>query len=88
MSIQSTQNITRERAIERIREVSECCNNHNYTHLSGISFETDADIINFINNGPWYDLTHIDKFTDHMIEDILDDPFYRFSLFENYTIVG
>ena len=90
MSIQSTRTITREAAISRILEVNTLVDAQDYKGLEGITFEADHNICNFVvtrnfvnKEGVCADLS---KLTDSMVEEMIDLPFYRFSMFENYQI--
>jgi|WetSurMetagenome_2_1015567.scaffolds.fasta_scaffold212212_2 hypothetical protein len=86
MGIKSTQYITRENAVRRIRKVSNLIKEKDYKELESVSFDPDYDISYFVNTGEPLDTSHIEKWTDGMLEDQLDNPFYRFSMFDNYCI--
>lgn len=86
MGIKSTQDITRADAIERIRRVDSCILNQDYKELESISFDPDYDIAKFIDHSPKRTIHAIEKWTNTMIEDLLDEPFYRKSVFDNYII--
>jgi hypothetical protein len=88
MGIQSTQDITRKTAIERIKDVDKCIKEKDYRRLEAISSEHDHALIRkFIDNPPDCYNSIIDKYTNQMLEDIIDLPFYRFSLFDNYSVM-
>ena len=84
MSIKSTMTITREAAISRINEVRRLITNKDYKGLEEITFEQDHCIVTFINNAA--SISPIDKWTDKMLDDKMDEPFYRQSMFDNYHI--
>lgn len=94
MSIKSTQTITRERAIERIKEIYALGLNGYYKFLEERTFEQEHDVENFVNSflndgtecSQIIDVFNLDKWTNSMLEDKMDEPFYRFSMFDNYTI--
>lgn len=87
MGIQSTQEITRERAINRIMDVTLMVIAKDYRGLEATTTETDHSLSVFIDeeNVLRGSLTN---WTDKMLEDQLDKPFYRFSMFDNYHIRG
>ena len=96
MSIKSTQDITRQNAINRIIEISSLAKDRNFYELEKITNESggDTSFSNFIHEHNWnnsfYDYSDTDtlnKFTNATLEDIMDSPFYRFSMFENYIIL-
>lgn len=88
MGIQSTQDITRDQAIYRIVQVSNLIKTKNYIELEQTSFEPDINLQEFVDNWDGKDTTCINNWTDKMIEDIMDEPFFRYSMFENYLIRG
>lgn len=88
MGIQSTQDITRDQAIYRIVQVSNLIKTKNYIELEQTSFEPDINLQEFVDNWDGKDTTYINNWTDKMIEDIMDEPFFRYSMFENYLIRG
>lgn len=96
MSIKSTQDITRQKAINRIIEISSLAKDRNFYKLEKITNESggDTSFSNFIREYNWYnsfydysDMDTLNKFTNATLEDIMDSPFYRFSMFENYIIL-
>jgi len=95
MSIKSTQDITRQNAINRIIEISLLLKDRNFYELEKITNESgDTSFSNFIQEHNWYnsfydysDMNTLNKFTNATLEDIMDSPFYRFSIFENYIIL-
>lgn len=91
MGIRSTKDITFNAAISRITHVAQIILSRNYRELKAVGFEEIApeDIIDDeeeqalakrIQNA---DLT---TWTDQMIEEVIDRPFYRASMFDNYLI--
>ena len=87
MSIKSTQHVSREAAIARIAHITALALNKNYIAIEQCSFEHDHEVSEFVNEfivSPNFDVIH--NWTNKMIEEILDTPFYRFSMFENYFI--
>ena len=90
MGIQSTQDITRDEAIDRIETVCGLILEQNYLGLENCSFEPDYDIQKFIDN--WQimnipiNITNIANWTNKMLEDVLDQPYFRKSMFDNYFV--
>ena len=87
MSIKSTQEITLEAAIERIKYMAELIHDKNYREIKEASFESNHDVLDFVIENYSIDVSDIDKWTDKMLEDKMDEPFFRWSLFDNYWIV-
>lgn len=86
MGIQSTQNIVRSQAKYRILQVINLIKTKNYKELEHISFEPDVNLQEFVDSWDGKDITHIDTWTDKMLEEMMDEPFFRYSMFENYLI--
>ena len=85
MGIQSTRTITRQAALARIHKVDELSFQRDFKGLYEIISE-DESVEWFIKD--WEPPTYpYDNYTNDMLEDIMDFPFYRYSMFENYTIV-
>ena len=91
MSIQSTQSISREDAIDRLKEVYSLIFRRNYIGLESIITE-DSHEMDYIENffsenykDEW-DIQDIDLWTNSMIQRKLNQPFFRRSMFENYCI--
>lgn len=85
MSIQSTQYITREQAIDRIKKIQGFKDAWNFRAIERVTFEPELDVIDFISEKCLY-LAHIENWTDGMLGDQMDCPFYRRSMFDNYLI--
>lgn len=86
MGIQSTQYISRRNAIERIKTVARLILDRDYVAVEVISFDPNVDIRSVVDDGINFDLDNIEKWTDTMLGDKLDEPFFRFSMFENYLV--
>jgi len=88
MSIQSTRDITRESAISRIKEITLLLNNKDYLAISECSLEPyNIDLQKYVD--AWEEtmpLANINKWTNEMLGDYMDNPFFRYSMFENYLI--
>lgn len=83
MSIKSTMRISRKDAINRIVEIQELVANNNFQAVESITYETECDIKEFFNSGALFDIS---KWTNTMLGNLLDTPFFRFSMFENYMV--
>jgi hypothetical protein len=84
MGIQSTREISRERAIERITEIQRLAAAHDFVGIEAVSFEPDCDIREFVANAV---LVNVERWTNGMLEELLDMPFYRHGMFDNYRVV-
>lgn len=86
MGVQSTINITREDAIARVEKVVQRINDENYR---AIEIDASEHEVNWTRSEFIHHLNHryIDKFTNRMLEDMMDLPYFRYSMYENYCIV-
>jgi hypothetical protein len=91
MGIKSTRDISRTAAIKRIHEIATIISSKHYKKLESAGFE-DCPPLSVIDNPDEQVLANrlleadLDSWTNKMIEDALDRPFYRFSMFDNYLI--
>lgn len=91
MGIRSTQDISRTVATKRIHEVATIISSKHYKNLESAGFE-DCPPSSVIDDPEELALAKrileadLDSWTNKMIEDVLDRPFYRSSMFENYLI--
>ena len=86
MGIQTTRNITRIEAIARIKSVYKCVVEHDYRELVLISSENHTEQT-FVDAGLDFDVKYIEKWSDRMLEDKMNQPYFRRSEFDNYFIV-
>lgn len=89
MSIKSTKYVTREWAIERILLVAYHAKHYQYLELQMITSETENNLPLFVDHyilGTQYTEELLSRWTDEMLGDLLDTPFYRESIFDNYLI--
>lgn len=85
MSIKSTRKISREDAIYRIGEVADAVRDKDYRWLESISSEHEYDVETFVDSHtPPGDVS---KWTNKMLENLMDTQFYRYSMFDNYFVV-
>jgi len=87
MSIQSTQDIPRENAIWRIRNTVTLLNQKNYREIEEMASENNFSVQLFVDNWIPIDVSNIDKWTDDMLVNQINRPFFRYSMFDNYCIV-
>lgn len=84
MSIMTTIEISREDAIARINQIQDLVLMEDYLGVEQTSFETSEDIEQFV-------LTHkrldVARYTNKMLEKIMDKPFFRQNMFSNYNVV-
>lgn len=87
MGIRSTRNISRDFAIQRILEVNFLLEERDYRALEDIICE-DGSVKYFIDNEQPLDINpdELERWTDTMLEDKIDEPFWRLSMFDNYLI--
>lgn len=88
MGIQSTEYVTRQAAITRVLEIDALLMQKRYRDIEEATSEHDYSVENFVNETKPLCITldEIEQWTDSMIEDKLDEPFYRWSMFDNYYI--
>lgn len=84
MGCQQTVQITREKAIARIKEINALIADDDYLGVEQITNEHEASILDFVDNTEPKSVT---KWTNSMIEGLLNQPFYRWSMFDNYWVV-
>ena len=86
MSIQSTVYITREHAIDRITDMARLFISKDYRQIQAKSFDPDFDIKEFVYCWDLRDVDSLKNWTDEMLGDYMDLPFFRHSMFDNYLI--
>lgn len=84
MGIQSTRDISRQDAIDRIEKIINLVKNKNYREIENVSNETDYNVQSFVDKVIIDD--NIDNWTNKMLEDVIDCPFFRYSMFDNYNV--
>lgn len=84
MGIQSTQEISRSDAIQRITEIQRMVAARNYQGIVEASFEPDGDVVEFAKSAV---IQNTERWSDTMLEDLLDKPFFRKSMFDNYRVL-
>lgn len=86
MGYKSTVNITRRQAIDRIIEIYWLIIQKNYKELYMACDEPDHDLETFVKYFEKIDISNLNNWSDKMLADFLDQPFFRFSMFDNYLI--
>ncbi len=86
MGIQSTQNMKREHAISRIIKIVTLLKQRDYREIESITQEHDENLANFVDNWKWIDIDNIEKWTNEMLSNYMDKPFFRQSMFDNYIV--
>jgi len=86
MSIKSTRFISLEHAIERITQIALLIQQKKYRDIENESSEHDGDVQQFVEANSSIDVSNIDNWIDTMLEDKMDEPFFRHSIFDNYLI--
>lgn len=86
MGIRATRDVTRAEVLERIKYIDSLAINSEFRLVEATTHE-DGGLEHFVSN---FQANHvnIDKYTNTMLEAIMDLPFYRYSMFDNYIIVG
>lgn len=89
MGIQSTREVSRQHAIERIVMISDLILTKKYRLLEKETNEPDYSLQKFVDGYTQETLTEdvLAEWTDTMIERKIDEPFFRWSLFDNYHVV-
>jgi hypothetical protein len=96
MGIQSTRYITREAAIERIFVILLMATNNKFREIESVTNENDNQDgwcwpIWEIEEKLWSVYPHLkdvplEDWLDTMLSDVMDKPYFRHSIFENYII--
>jgi hypothetical protein len=90
MSIKSTIRISRQDAINRIKLINKLILQLNYHKIEQESSEDSISIERWVND--YYDVllskkqVDVNMYSNSMLADIMDLPFYRTSIFNNYII--
>lgn len=87
MSIKSTKYISRDFAVDRIKHIYNLIKDYNYIELESTTTESEYSIAEFVNNSQsLLDISNIEKYTNSMLEGLMDMQFFRESMFDNYII--
>ena len=90
MGIQTTVRITREEAIKRLISISVSIRAKRYVAIDEGTREDEVDLESFVDDFEQAKCLKIEnhgkKFSDKMLEDYMNQPFFRFSPCENYMV--
>lgn len=86
MSIYTTVKIRREEAIKRIEKINAMVLDRDYRGVEAASFEPDNDVEDFVNFHAAL-VTNLEKWTNGMLEKMMDRPFFRHDNSTNYIVV-
>lgn len=89
MSMQTTREISRETAIERIVAIRNLAQSEDYVAIEKITNETEHSLQSFVQEALEGELTYlrnINKWTNKMLEEQINKPFFRFSRLDNYSV--
>jgi len=87
MSIQTTEYITREDAIARIAKVIRLIDKKDFLGVKECSYESGENLREFVEDFPYlFDPAELTGWTNEMLEEYMDMPFIRCSMFANYLI--
>lgn len=84
MGIQSTQEISREAALLRITYIQQMVAAKDYEGIEQASFEPDCNVAEFVRTT---EIQNVERWTNRMLGDLIDMPFFRKSMFDNYQVV-
>jgi len=80
--------VSRGQAIDRILKIDRLLADKEYQKIEDAGFEHDCSISDFVNDNEALNVSKddLDKWTNTMLTDKMDDAFYRYSMFDNYLI--
>ena len=90
MGIQSTVNYERSLAIDRIKTIYSLVQDSNYKEIEKNTGENPDSLLlmNFVNEKKdSINIDNLENYTNKMLEDIMDQPFFRSSPFDNYIVI-
>lgn len=88
MGIKSTSYITRQAAIDRIVSMSALIKDKDYLGIESATSEEGYGMSfkEVVDNSILPDISNIENWTNRMLEDCMDWPLFRYSMFDNYLI--
>lgn len=91
MGIESTHYVTREWAIARLLAVYDVVKDKHYRRLEEITFEDEfyretEQMVKFFKETECFCEDDLRKWTDKMLEELIDQPYFRKSMLDNYII--
>lgn len=85
MGIKSTVHVPRSYALSRIAEIDSLAIQKKYKLLEDVCFEPDIKVKDFVDNYIPID-TDLNDWTNEMLGNKLDEPYFRNSMFDNYIV--
>lgn len=86
MGYQSTVQISRQEAIDRIQDIHHLIVCKRYKDLVDNSFETDYSVKKYVEDYVPIDIGLVHQWSTDMIADQMNEPYFRRSLFDNYIV--
>lgn len=88
MGIKTTRYLDRNTVENRILEIDDLLASKDFNGIESVTCEHDFNLEGFVNtNEPLFVTSEsIELWTDTILENQVDKPFYRFSMFDNYFI--
>jgi hypothetical protein len=86
MSIKTTRYITREQAIARIKYILYLNNVNARELILKNSYECDLTLENIKEYIEYFPSKYVKELSNKALEELMDTPFIRYSMFENYII--
>ena len=86
MSAKSTVTISRNTALGRIVHINNLAVNEDYREIEKVTAE-GMSISRFVDSYVSHKMGSLQRWTNSMLADKMDEPFFRFSVYENYTVV-
>lgn len=85
MGVKSTRHITRSQAIDRINRILSLTKAKDYRAVESETEEDPQNLEKFVDEYSKSELV-VDKWTNRMLENLIDKPFFRHSEFDNYIV--
>ena len=87
MGYRHTVEISRHDAIERITLIRSLIKSKDFLQLESVSNEPDEPVADFVMSSVCGD-EDLQKFTNGMLSELMDMPYFRKSHFENYLVIS
>ena len=84
MGFKSTLFVSRDQAIDRIRFIQKLVEQSDFANLEHATYEEEEDLKSFVQYATMEDVS---KWSNTMLEELLDKPFFRNAKFYNYIVV-
>lgn len=83
----NTRIITQKEAIDRIVQINFLIRQKKYRTLESVTFEPEFELALYVDTFEPLDVTGIDEWTNRMLGDQMDEPFFRYTPVENYEVI-